>query len=194
LCGSDRKAARGDRHANGLRKGIVMTSRSKNAGLILMVALMVLALAAWALVGCGGDEGTETTAAPDTTAASETTAAEPAAGGVEVTGLVDSPTTLTVEMLEGMTPETLTVEHPKKGQVEYTGVRFSAVLEALGVQAGAATVVLAASDGFMAEVPLADIAASPDSLLAIEDGTISSVFPGLETKTWVKDIVSMEFK
>ena len=62
------------------------------------------------------------------------------------------------------------------------------------MQAGASAVVLTASDGYIAEVPLADIEGSPDALLAIEEGTILSVFPGLETKTWVKDIVSMEFK
>lgn len=171
-----------------------MRSRSKEVVLVLMVALALVFLGAWALAGCGGEEGTETTAAPDTTAASETAVSEPEVAGVAVTGLVDDSTNLTVEMLEGMTLETLTVEHPKKGEVDYTGVRFSALLEALGVQAGATTVVLAASDGFMAEVPLADIAASPDSLLVIDEGTIASVFPGLETKTWVKDIVSMEFK
>jgi hypothetical protein len=171
-----------------------MTSRSRNTGLVLLIALVTVVLTVWAVAGCGSEEGTDTTLAPETTAAPETTTGEPAAGGVAVTGLVDNPTTLTVEALEGMTLETLTVEHPKKGEVEYTGVRFSAVLEALGVQAGATTVVMAASDGYMAEIALADIAADPDSLLAIEDGAISSVFPSLETKSWVKDIVSMEFK
>jgi hypothetical protein len=177
---------------------MVMRSRSKNTGLVVLIALAMLVLAGWALAGCG-EESTDTTVAPETTAAAaatETTAGEtaPAGGTVTVTGMVDNPVAITVDTLEGMTVETLTVEHPKKGEVEYTGVRFSAVLEALGVQAAATTVVLTASDGFMAEVPLADIAASPDSLLAIDEGTIVSVFPGLETKTWVKDIVSMEFK
>ena len=78
--------------------------------------------------------------------------------------------------------------------MEYTGVSFDTVLETLGVQTGATTVVLTASDGYMAEIPLADIESSADAILAIEEGTIASVFPGLETKTWVKDIVSMEFK
>jgi hypothetical protein len=177
---------------------MIMRRRSENTGLIVLMALAMLLLAGWALAGCG-EEATDTTAAPETTAPAaetETTAEEaaPAGGAVTVTGLVDNPVSITVESLEAMTLETLTVDHPKKGQVEYTGVRFSAVLETLGVQAAATTVVIAASDGFMAEVLLADIAAKADSLLAIDEGSIVSVFPGLETKTWVKDIVSMEFK
>jgi hypothetical protein len=44
-------------------------------------------------------------------------------------------------------------------------------------------------------VPLADIAASADSMLTIgDDGTLSSAIPGMDGKSWVKDIVSMEFK
>ncbi len=167
---------------------------------LLVLGLAVLA-AAGVLVACGGgDETTSTAAAPatQTTVASTdmtTGGAAGASGTIAVKGLVDNPMTLTVEVLEGMSPETLTIEHPKKGPTEYTGVRFSAILEALKVQAAAKTVVLTASDGFAAEVPLADIATSTDGLLAIgDDGVLSSAFPGLEGQTWVKDIVSMEFK
>lgn len=182
-----------------------MRGSRKSSLLVVIVAVAALMLAAWALAGCG-EESTETTVAPETTttaaatdttgAATDTTAgvAAGASGAIAVTGLVDSPMTLTVADLEAMNVETLTVEHPKKGAVEYTGVRFTAVLEALKVQAAATTLVITASDGFAAEVPLADAKASADALLAIDEGTINSVFPGLETQTWVKDIVSLEFK
>jgi hypothetical protein len=169
----------------------------KSSLLIVMVAVALM-LVAWAMAGCGG-ESTETTVAPETAttaAATDTTAGEAAgaSGAIAVTGMVDAPMTLTVADLEAMTVETLTIEHPKKGATEYTGVRFSAVLEALKVQATATAVVLTAGDGFAAEVPLADAKTSADALLAIDEGTISSVFPGLDGQNWVKDIVSMEFK
>jgi hypothetical protein len=165
---------------------------------LLVIGLLVAALAGLAVAGCG-DEETTTTAAPatETTAApTDTTAgaAEGTSGAVAVKGMADNPMTLTVAELENLGTETLTVEHPKKGEVEYTGVRFGTVLDALKVAPGATAVVMIASDGYAAEVPLADIETSTDALLVIEDGMISSVFPGLETKAWVKDIVSMEFK
>jgi hypothetical protein len=171
---------------------------SRKSSLLVVMVAVALVLAAWAVAGCGG-ESTETTLAPETAttaAATDTTAGEAAgaSGAIAVTGLVDSPRTLTVADLEAMTVETLTIEHPKKGATEYTGVRFSAVLEALKVQAAATTVVITASDGFAAEVPLADAKTSADALLVIDAGTISSAFPGLEGQTWVKDIVSLEFK
>ena len=159
-------------------KGQFMSSSSKGIVFAVLAALVALTLVVGALAGCGEDS----------------TDASGASGGVVVTGMVDSATTLTVEALEDMGVETLTVEHPKKGEVAYTGVRFGAMLETLGVQSEATTVVLTASDGYTAEVPLTDVEGSADSLLAIDDGVISSVFPGLKTNTWVKDVVSMEFK
>ena len=175
-----------------------MKNSAKRVVILAFIGILVVALAGLVVAGCG-DEATTTTAAPETAttaAVTETTAAaaEGSSGSIAVKGMVDNPITLTVAELEGLGAETVTVEHPKKGQVEYTGVRFAKVLEALKVQAGATAVVLTASDGFAAEVPLADIESSADALLAIDEGTISSVFPGLEGQTWVKDIVTMEFK
>jgi len=174
-----------------------MRTNYRGIVIVMLVALAVLMFAVVAVAGCG-EESTGTTMAPDTTAAAPSGSApggtDGAAGVVAVTGMVDNPTTLTVDALETMGAETWTVEHPKKGEVQYTGVSFDAVLETLGVQAGAMTVVLTASDGYVAEISLADIESSADAILAIEEGAIASVFPGLETKTWVKDIVSMEFK
>ena len=139
---------------------MIMTHR--RATFAALAILLVLGLAVLAIAGCG-EETTTTTAAPatqTTVASTDTTAGGTAgaSGAIAVKGMVDNPMTLTVEVLQGMNPETLTIEHPKKGPTEYTGVRFSAILEALKVQAAAKTVVLTASDGFAAEVPLADIA------------------------------------
>ncbi|MBN1320902.1 MAG: hypothetical protein JXA87_08675 [Thermoleophilia bacterium] len=171
-----------------------MSKNRRRTSIVVVLGLMVLALVALAVAGCG-DETTTTTAAPATTAAPpETTEAASGGGGIAVTGMVDNPATLTVADLEGLGVETFTVEHPKKGQVEYSGVAFAKVLDLLKVQSGAATLAITASDGFSAEVALADIAGSATALLAIDEGAVSSVFAGLETSTWVKDIISMEFK
>ena len=176
-----------------------MGRNHRRAILATLAMLLVLGLAVLAIAGCGEDTTTTTAASTGTTAAASTeTSSEGENGGgagITVSGMADDPATITADALEAMGTETLTLEHPKNGATEYTGVRFSTILEALQVQAGATTVVLAASDGFTAEVALADIAGSPDSLLAMgDDGTFAAAFPGLSSKAWVKDIVSMEFK
>ena len=51
------------------------------------------------------------------------------------------------------------------------------------------------SDGYIAEVSVADIKAAPDAMVAIgKDGTLNSVMPGMTGKAWAKDVVTMEFK
>jgi hypothetical protein len=145
---------------------------------------------------------TTTTAAPtDTTAAiTDTTAAggdssAAASGTITVKGLADNPMSLTVDSLTAMSPVTITAEHPKMGEQEYTGVRFSDLLTTLKVQDSAATMILGCSDGFMAEIALADLKASADAMIAIgDDGTLNAVMPGMTGKAWAKDLVSMEFK
>jgi hypothetical protein len=137
----------------------------------------------------------DTTVAPtDTTAAGDDTSAA-ASGTITVKGLADSPTALTVDSLKAMNPVTITAEHPKMGKQEYTGVRFSDLLTTLKVQGAAATMILGCSDGFMAEIPMADLKASADAMIAIgDDGTLNAVMPGMSGKAWAKDVVSMEFK
>jgi DMSO/TMAO reductase YedYZ molybdopterin-dependent catalytic subunit len=136
---------------------------------------------------------TVTTAAEDTA----TTAGSDAAtsGTITVKGMVDNPLTLTVDALRKMTVVDITAEHPKLGTQQYSGVRFSELVVTLKVQDAATVVDLGCADGYMAEVALADIKASPDSMIAIgKDGTLNGVMPGLTGKAWAKDIVTMEFK
>lgn len=191
--------------------------------LVALAALLAVLLFAAACGSSTGDTSTtlaavspsaapQTTAGPATTAttsaatAPAATAAETAttaasdsgsttSGTIVVKGMVDNPLTLTVESLKAMNPVTITAEHPKLGKQQYTGVRFSDLLAALKVQAGATTLDLASSDGYMAEVSLADLKASADAMIAIgDDGTLNAVMPGLSGKAWAKDLVSLEFK
>ncbi len=165
---------------------------------LMLVALMGIAVFAAA---CGeADDTTATTAAAtETTAgATETTAATEPAGGasgnVAVEGLVDNPITLTVAALEEMNVITASVEK-KDVLEEYRGVLLSEVFASVGVQASATTVTMVASDGYMVELPLADIQANAEAMLAIgDDGALTVVLPGMSTKNWVKDVVSIEFK
>lgn len=173
-----------------------MTTRRFPRLFLVAVLLTGLVLAAGA---CGGSDATTTTAAAETTttAGSDTTGASSSgtSGNVAVKGLVDDPMTLTAAELEKMTVAEITVDHPKLGMTDYRGVRLSDLFAALGVQSSATALTMTASDGYMAEVPLADIQTSADAILAIgDDGKLSVVIPGIESKSWVRDVVSLEFK
>ena len=157
----------------------------KTAALILVLLLALMAAA------CGDNaEETTTTAAPETTttAAPETTTTA-AAGGAVITV---NGTEFSMADLEALGVETLTLEHPKNGATEYTGVRLSAVLAAAGIDAATATLTLTASDGYAYDAPMADVAACADCLAAFNDeGGINMAMPGMESKAWVKDVVEI---
>ena len=170
----------------------------KSSRYLILVAVLLLA-GATLPAACGeSDDTTATTAAvTETTAAADATDAPASgtSGNVVVKGLVDNPMTVTVAALEGMNVAEITVDHPKLGMTDYRGVRFADLFAALGVQEAATAVTMAASDGYMAEIPLADIEASADAMLTIgEDGKLTVVIPGIEAKNWVKDVVTIEFK
>ncbi|NLE73965.1 MAG: molybdopterin-dependent oxidoreductase [Actinobacteria bacterium] len=136
-----------------------------------------------------------TTEAEDAADTPDATASEPVSGTIVVKGMVDNPITLTADVLQAMNPVTITATHPKMGDQEYTGVRLSDLLTTLEVQSTATTLLLGATDGFMAEISLADIEATPDAMIAIDsDGRLNGVMPGMSGKAWVKDIVSMDLK
>jgi hypothetical protein len=167
--------------------------------LVCGVALLVVLILGF-VVGCGSSATTTTAAAPaTTTTAGETETTAASAGGtsgtIVVKGAVDNPVTLTVADLQKMTVVKITAEHPKLGPTDYSGVRFSDLLAIVKVKSTATLVDIAASDGFMGEIALADIQKTPDALLAIgDDGKLSVVMPGMSGKAWVKDAVTMEFK
>jgi hypothetical protein len=177
----------------------------KRSYLVTIALVLVLVVAAFAVAACGSEDTTTTTAATtattaapatDTTAApaTDTTGAAAASGTLVVKGMVDKPATFTVADLQKMSPVTITAEHPKKGATEYTGVKLADLFKTLGVQASATTLVMSSSDGYMAEAAISEIAAAADAMLAIGDGTLDMVMPGLSSKAWAKDVVSWEFK
>jgi hypothetical protein len=178
---------------------------SKRKFLVTLTVVLVLALAAFVVAGCGSSTTTTTAAAPTTTAApastttaagyTDTSTAAAASGTIVVKGLVDNPVTWTVADLQKLNPVTITATHPKTGEAKYTGVKLTDLFKTLGVQSAATTLVTGSSDGYMSEIALADIAGSADAMLSIaDDGTLNMVMPGMSGKAWAKDIVSWEFK
>lgn len=136
---------------------------------LIFLSLIVVALVA---SGCTGRGATPTLVPPTST---------PAAGApvLDVGGEA-----MTMADLEGL-PE---VEVEAEG-TSYTGVRIVDVLEAAGA-AGAGSIELVASDGYSAELAVADL--DDRSILAFDDdGTIDAVLPGQSKGGWVKDTVTI---
>jgi hypothetical protein len=115
-----------------------------------------------------------------------------AAVALSVTGAVEKELALSRADLEAMGAEELTVEHPKKGAQNYQGVRLSKVLEAAGPSGD--TLTFTAGDGYSADLPLADVQACGDCLVAFDDGSLRLAMPGMESNAWVKGVISIEVK
>jgi DMSO/TMAO reductase YedYZ molybdopterin-dependent catalytic subunit len=110
-----------------------------------------------------------------------------------VAGAVETPACWTLEELRGLAVVEAEVEHPKNGPQTYEGVPFNAVLGAVQVDAGAGTLVLTASDGYSAELPLADVRDCDACLLAFNDeGGVDAVLSGFESMFWVKNTAQIE--
>lgn len=119
------------------------------------------------------------------------TAAPPA---LSVTGKVGRPLAWGLAQIKALGVEKLTLEHPKSGPTEYEGVRLNKVLDQAGPAAEATTLVFSAADGYSAEVPLADVRACADCLIAISGTTLNLAMPGLPSKAWVKMVIGIEVK
>lgn len=134
--------------------------------------------------------------------AAETTATEPAAtgaataGSFTISGSVNQGVSLLEADLRAMEVLKITAEHPSKGKQDYEGVSLNALLDLAGVKDGATTLVITASDGFTAEVSLADVRACVDCLLGFTNTLeqFKLVMPGLPSSAWVKSVVSIEVK
>lgn len=134
-------------------------------------------------------------AQPKPTAAA--TAAPGAAAGktvLAVTGAVDKELALTMDALKAVGVVKLSAEHPKKGKQDYEGVRLNALLDQAKVKSSAAKLFFVSSDGYTVEVSLAEVRKCADCLLAIEEGKLNGVMPGMLSNFWGKDIAKIEVK
>ena len=170
----------------------------------LLVCLSLAVLLSLILSACGTaatpvpPTAVPTTAVPPTavppTAAPTTASA--ASGTLAITGLVNTPLTLTDADLHAMTVVTLNLTHPKKGAADYTGVRMSDLLNKAGVQSGATTVTLTGSDGYTFDIDLATVTACADCMVAFDAtaNVYDSAMPNMAGKAWVNGLVSITLK
>jgi DMSO/TMAO reductase YedYZ molybdopterin-dependent catalytic subunit len=110
-----------------------------------------------------------------------------------VTGLVEHELELDSQTLETMDIVERTVEHPKKGPQTYQGILLNDLLGRAGPKWEATSLVFKAADGYSAAVDLADVKDCTDCMIAlVEEGGLQSVMPGMESMTWVKDLIEIE--
>ena len=102
---------------------------------------------------------------------------------------------LSLDDLKALGVVSIQAAHPKSGEIgTYEGVRLQAVLDKAGIKAGE-TLTATAADGFSADVVYADVAGCANCLVALaSDGTLQLVMPGMASKAWVKDLVSLAVK
>lgn len=92
---------------------------------------------------------------------------------------------------------TLDVDYAnKQGETNtYTGVLISELLKLAEPDAAAATLVFVASDGYTAEIALADVMACKNCILAfMDEGGLLSVLPDQSGKLQVRDLVELQVK
>ena len=112
-----------------------------------------------------------------------------------ITGAVDKEQKLTLDALKGMPVVKLNLEHPKTGKQDYEGVRLNALLDLAKVKDTATKIVMSSSDGFNAEVALADVKKCADCLIAFADGgKLNAAMSGMASSVWSRDVVKIEVK
>lgn len=114
---------------------------------------------------------------------------------IKITGDVRNQLALTTDNLGGLGIVEVEVEHPKKGLQLYRGVKLNLILSLAGIEAGATTLVMTAADGFTVELPLNQIQACENCLIALDaDGTLSMAMDGMGGGFWVIDVIHLNVK
>jgi hypothetical protein len=142
----------------------------------ILIIITLLSMATTLLAACATDTGPVT---------------------LTVNGLVNKELQFTDQALRKLPVVTLTLEHPKNGPTEYTGVRLNDVLNEAGIKDGAATITLTASDGFSNEIDLATIQDCVDCLVSFDPetaGMYNAAMPDQSSKAWVKQLISISVK
>jgi tungstate transport system substrate-binding protein len=120
---------------------------------------------------------------------------ETSAAGLKITGKVSKEMSWTEAEIRAM--ETTQAQSKNKaGETStYTGVLMSKLLTMAGPASDATTLVMVGSDGYTAEVPLADVMACVDCIISFRDqGGFSTVLPNQSGKAQVKGVVELQVK
>jgi len=157
-----------------------MTKRT----LTILTALLMLALL---LVGCS-------TAAPEEPAPAEPEAAEETTDETTVafTGQVERETTFTESELKAM--ETIDVEDTNNNgeTVTRTGVPINSLLDMVGVNEDATTLVIVSDEGEEVEVDFAEVRACTQCILAFRTrGGFRSTLPGFPGSVQVRGVIEI---
>lgn len=118
----------------------------------------------------------------------------PASAALRITGAVAKPLALDLAALKALPAAQIKAEHPKKGMQDYAGVRFSTLLAQAQPNSSAKTLAMTASDGFVGEIGLADLAKCADCMLAFNGSDLDAAMPGQASGTWVRSVVKIEIK
>jgi hypothetical protein len=166
-------------------------------------ATLLLMLVAGLLVGCGA--GTQPTVVSPTALPPAVRTRAPmaptASGGIpadaalKITGKVTTPVGWTESALKAMKAIDVQATNKQGQTTTYTGVLLKDLLALAQLAPGSSTAVFVASDGFTAEMPLADLVACADCIASFrEQGGFSTVLPGKATNLQVKGVVEIQVK
>jgi DMSO/TMAO reductase YedYZ molybdopterin-dependent catalytic subunit len=114
-----------------------------------------------------------------------------------ITGKVTSPLTLTGADLAAIQRTTLSTQPPGEDEpVDFVGIPLNTLLDTAGLQTDATKVIFTASDGYSAEVTLAELRDCPDCLIAFDEGEgyLMDVLPGFAGNTWVKYLIQIDIQ
>jgi hypothetical protein len=148
----------------------------------LLIALIIISTF---LVSCGGVE--EPPVVEEAAPVVEEAAEAPGEAALKV-----GETSFSMEQLEGM--NTIVSEATKKdgSTTEYTGVLVTDLLDAAGAAGG--TVVFIASDGYEAELSLAELEGCADCIVAFDGEELRMVLPGFPSSVQIKGVVEIQVK
>ena len=144
--------------------------------------LIALAIVSTFLVSCGGGE-----AAPIVEEAAPVVEEAPGDAALKV-----GETAFSMEQLEGM--DTIVSEATKKdgSTTEYTGVLVTDLLNEAG--AAGARLVFIASDGYEAELSMAELEGCADCIVAFDGEELRMVLPGFPSSVQIKGVVEIQVK
>lgn len=114
---------------------------------------------------------------------------------LKVTGLVKTEQAWTEAQVKAMTTVDVESTNSKGDKETYTGVLITDLLNLAEPLPEATTIVFVASDGFTAEVPLAEILACTNCIISFRtQGGFSTVLPGYAKNFQVKGVIEIQVK
>jgi molybdate transport system substrate-binding protein len=116
-------------------------------------------------------------------------------GPLAVSGLVSKPASLAVDDLKKLDQLTVTVTDRDGKEQTYTGVSIAKLLEDAGISADAKAVDFVGADGYVATVPITDVQADKDAIIAIlDEGSLRNILPAQMPRAWVRGLTTLEVK